>query len=258
MNIPRPAPPPLRPVLLCAMAACLVLHASAQPPPMSAMAIARETSDPTSDLWYLFTELAFATQPGEPFDRTNQFTLELQPTMPVPLTDSWRLLNYPDLILASEGTPDGLQITGVKSFSWTAALSPVTGRLGWAYGLGPHVSFPVATTGAFGADPWQFGVGGVLAWRSETFLASAQVNSGWTTSGQSREAGSFEIQYNLQHFFRNGTQIGLGHPRVEYHWDRDGRGGWDVPVGVDVAKVFHIGRLPVKVMLEYDFYVLSD
>ena len=255
----RMSTPRLHRLLLCALAGLgPIFHAAAQQVPLSDRALARETSDPTSNLWYLFTEFAFAMTPGQPFDRTNQFTLELQPSMPVPLTKTWRLLNYPELVLASEGTPDGFQATGVKSFSWTAALSPDTGRLGWAYGLGPHVSFPVATAGALGPDPWQAGVGGVLTWRSETFLASALVNAGWTTSGQTREAGSLEIQYNIQHFFENGTQVGLGHPHVEYNWDRDGRGGWDVPIGVDVAKVFHIGELPVKVMLEYDFYVLND
>ncbi len=55
----------------------------------------------------------------------------------------------------------------------------------------------------------------------------------------------------------NGTQVGLGHPRIEYTWDRNGRGGWDVPVGIDAAKVFHIGKMPLKVMLEYDFYVAN-
>lgn len=224
--------------------------------PLTPLQLARETSDPTAALWYLFTEFAVATRPGESFARSNQFTLEFQPTMPVPLTRSWRLLNFPDLTLASEGSAHGKQVDGIESFTWMSALSPVTGRLGWAYGAGPFVSFPVATADALRPDPWRFGLGGVLAWRSETNLFSMLVNEGWAT--ESREAGSLQIQYNLQHFFRDGAQIGLGRPRIEYTWDRGGRGGWDVPVGVDVARIFHIGSLPVKVMLEYDFYVLSD
>lgn len=114
----------------------------------------------------------------------------------------------------------------------------------------------MATDAAFEPDPWRFGAGGVLAWRSETNLFSTLVNAGW--AAQSREAGSLQIQYNLQHFFRDGAQIGLGRPRIEYTWDRDGRGAWDIPVGIDVAKIFHIGCLPLKVMLEYDFYVMND
>lgn len=55
--------------------------------------IARETSDPTSNLWYLFTEFSTAFTPGEPYKNSNLSTLELQPAMPVPLTGDWRLLS---------------------------------------------------------------------------------------------------------------------------------------------------------------------
>jgi hypothetical protein len=223
---------------------------------LSARALARETSDPTSDLWYLFSEFAVSATPRESFARSNRFTLEFQPSMPVPLTCSWRLLNYPDLTFASEGSASGRRETGIESFTWMSALSPVTGRLGWAYGAGPFVSFPVATSAAFEPNPWRFGMGGVLAWRSEANLVSMLANVGWAT--ESREAGSLEIQYNVQHFLSNGVQVGLGRPRVEYQWDHGGRGAWDIPVGLDIAKVFHVGRLPVKVMLEYDFYVVND
>ena len=67
-----------------------------------------------------------------------------------------------------------------------------------------------------------------------------------------------QIQYTLQRFFGDGYQVGLGRPRIDYTWKRDGSGSWDVPVGLDVAKVFRFGPLPVKIMLEYDFFVIND
>lgn len=36
------------------------------------------------------------------------------------------------------------------------------------------------------------------------------------------------------------------------------RSDWAVPVGLDIARTFHFGKLPVKIMLEYDFYVIND
>ncbi|CAN5516808.1 hypothetical protein BH10PSE11_BH10PSE11_27650 [soil metagenome] len=225
---------------------------------LSDLALARETSDPTSNLWYLFTEFSLSTTPAESFRKSNAFTLELQPSMPVSLTRSWRLLNYPELVLGSQGTRSGSQATGVKSFSWLGALSPVSNRMGFSWGLGPYVSFPVSTDEDLAPSQWQFGGGGVAAYRGENFIASAIVKSGWATSNGDKQAGSLQIQYNLQHFFSNGTQIGLGHPTIEYNWNRDGSGGWDVPIGVDVAKIFHLGAVPVKIMLEYDFTVIND
>ncbi len=240
----------------CALAAIL-LPVAGYSQEASNATIARETSDPTSELWYLFTEVATSFTPGQPYSRSNQTTLELQPAMPVPLTRDWRLLNYPDLTLATEGTPRGTQVTGVKSFTWMSALSP-TPQAGFSWGLGPYFSLPVSTSPDLADSQWQAGPGGVVAWRTEKTVVSALVKAGWTTSGSGDEAGSLEIQYNAQYFFDNGLQVGLGHPRVEYTWDRDGASRWDVPVGVDIARTFHIGPLPVKIMLEYDFYVIND
>ncbi len=248
----------LRP--FAALAAVLVTHAAfAQAPPAETNAtLARETSDPTSDLWYLFTEADLTFANGKPFRQSNQWTLELQPSLPVTLTRSWRLLNYPDLLLSSQGTPAGTQITGVEGFSWLAAFSPASRPLGFAWGAGPYVVFPVETCSGFGPSQWQAGPGAVVAWRSESFVISALIKAGWTTGGWGDEAGSLQIQYNIQRFFGDGMQIGLGRPRAEYTWNRDGSGAWDVPVGVDVGRIFHFGPLPVKILLEYDFFVLND
>ncbi len=225
---------------------------------MSDAEVARATTDPTSELWYFFTEFAIGVTPDRDFRRSNQFTIEFQPSMPVELTKSWRLLNFPDLVLATEGSPHGTQVSGVESFSWLAAFSPVGQPAGLAWALGPYVSAPVSTNTELAESQWQFGSGGVLAWRTPDVIATTIVKAGWTTSGWGEEAGQLQIQYTVQRFFGDGAQVGLGRPRIEYTWNRDGSGKWDVPVGVDVAKVFRIGRLPVKIMLEYDFFVIND
>lgn len=219
--------------------------------------IARQTSDPTSDLWLVYTELTFSQMPGSSFETSNAATLELQPSLPVTLNPGLRLLNFPELVLATQGRPDGRQVTGVETFSWMAALSPASPQMGFSWGLGPLVSFPVSTNASLGESLWQFGGGGVIAWRSENFVLSALVKSGWTTSGGD-QAGALQIQYNIQHFFWDGMQVGLGRPTVEYTWNRCGGGTWDVPVGVDVGRVFRIGKMPLKILLEYDFFIVND
>jgi hypothetical protein len=234
-----------------------VLPAHAQPK-MSDSTLARATSDPTTDLWVLFTDAELSTTARHSFAQSNRFTLEFQPTLPITLTSDWRLLNYPELVLDSEGTPGGAQITGIESFSYLAAISPVSRDLGFAWGVGPYVSAPASTDPRLAASQWRFGPGGVLGWRAPTFLTAAIVKSGWTTSGRGDPAGALQIQYTAQYFFGDGSQVGIGRPVIEYSWNRRGEGGWTIPVGLDVAKVFHLGPLPVKVMLEYDFTALDD
>lgn len=178
--------------------------------------------------------------------------------MPVPLTSSLRLLNFPELVFSSEGTRAHRQATGLQTFSLFSALSPSANPTGFAWGLGPYASLPVSTDQDLAASQWQFGAGGIVSWRNQNFLTSVLVKSGWTVAGVGEEAGSLQVQYNLQHFFGDGYQVGLGRPTIEYTWRRDGTGTWTIPVGVDIAKVFHLGRLPVKIMLEYDFTVLNE
>jgi hypothetical protein len=225
---------------------------------MSNRALARATSDPTSDLWALFTDAEFSTTAGRPFAQSNRFTLEFQPTLPLTLTRNWRVLNFPELVLDSEGTPTGAQITGITSFSYLAALSPVRREFGFTWALGPYASLPAATDSRLAAGQWQFGGGGVLGWRAPTFLTAAIIKSGWTTSRPGNQAGSLQIQYTAQYFFGDGAQVGIGRPVIEYDWNRNGSGGWTIPVGIDVARIFHLGPLPVKVMLEYDFTALNE
>lgn len=226
-------------------------------PGLSNAEVARQTSDPTSELWNLQTIVSGAWTPEEGARRGNVFTLELEPSLAVRLTEGWKVLNIPQLTLATQGTPAGVRVTGLEQCSWLAALSPVGGAEGLSYGAGPYVSFPVTSHG-LGARQWQVGPGGVLAWRQEDFIATAIVRMGWALTEREREAGSFQVQYTAQYFFGDGAQAGLGHPVITYDWKGDGTGGWDVPVGVNVGKVFRIGGLPVKVMLEYDFYVMND
>lgn len=180
----------------------------------------------------------------------------MQPSLPVPLGRGWRALNYPDLILGVEGTPGGAVVTGVESLSWITAFSPEEKILGLTMGLGPAVSFPVSTDAAFGPSEWQFGLGGVLVRRTENFIASALVKAVWSTS----EAGGgfHQVQYNFQYFLGHGWQIGLGRPRIEYIWDAEGRGTWNVPVGFDIGRALRIGNLPIKFVLEYEFFPLND
>jgi hypothetical protein len=52
--------------------------------------------------------------------------------------------------------------------------------------------------------------------------------------------------------------VGLGRPRIEYTWNASGRGSWDLPVGVDLGRALRLGNLPIKFVLEYEFFPLND
>jgi hypothetical protein len=224
--------------------------------PASVDTIARETSDPTSNIWMVPTTFGFTDTPSTPYRRSNQFSIEIQPSMPVSFDDRWRLLNLPTLNLASEGTAANTQATGVESFTYLAALSPHTSGV-FAWGLGPYVSFPVATDPALGVNQWQFGGGGMARIRTKDHVASVTVKAGLATARQRRQAGQVQIEYNIQRFLKDGWQVGLGRPTIEYTWRRGGEGVWNVPVGLDVAKTTYIGKQAMKFMVQYELMVVN-
>jgi hypothetical protein len=226
--------------------------------PASVDTIARETSDPTSDVWMIPTTFGFAVTPSVPYRQSNQFSIEVQPAMPVSFDDRWRLLNFPSLTLASQGTPTNTQATGVQSMSYLAAFSPKSTRGAFAWGLGPYVSFPVTTDRDLGVNQWQFGGGGMARIKTKDLIASVTVKAGWATARQRQQAGTLQIEYNFQRFLKDGWQVGLGrNTTVEYSWRQGGGGVWNVPVGLDVAKTTYLGKLPVKFMAQYELMVVN-
>ena len=227
---------------------------SGQPAPVDTLA--RETSDPTSDVWIVPITFGFTDTPSVPYRQSNQFSIEVQPSMPVTFDDRWLLLNLPTFTLASEGTSDNTQATGVENFTYLAAVGPVTrGVFAWA--LGPYVSFPVATDRDLAVNQWQFGPGAVARIKTKDHLASVTVKAGFATARQRQQAGQIQIEYNYQRFLQDGWQVGLGRPTIEYTWRRGGNGVWNVPVGLDVAKTTYFGHQAVKFMLQYELMAVN-
>ncbi len=233
-------------------------ESSQSPQPASVDTIARETSDPTSNIWMVPTILGFTDTPSMPYRRSNQFSIEIQPSMPVSFDDRWRLLNFPSLTLTSQGTPTNGQATGVESMSYLAAFSPKSTGGAFAWGLGPYVSFPVTTDRDLGVNQWQFGGGGMARIKTKDHVASVTVKAGWATARQRQQAGALQIEYNFQRFLKDGWQVGLGrNSTIEYTWQRGSGGAWNVPVGLNVGKTTYLGKLPVKFMAQYELMVVN-
>lgn len=260
----RPPIPELAPRVAClalSAAAMFGAHQAIAEParsgePASVDTLARETSDPTSDVWIVPITFGFTDTPSVPYRQSNQFSIEVQPSMPVTFDDRWLLLNLPTFTAASEGTADDTQATGVENFTYLAAVGPVTrGVFAWA--LGPYVSFPVATDRDLAVNQWQFGPGAVARIKTKDHLASVTVKAGFATARQRQQAGQIQIEYNYQRFLHDGWQVGLGRPTIEYTWRRGGEGVWNVPVGLDVAKTTYFGHQAVKFMLQYELMAVN-
>ncbi|MEO6846850.1 MAG: hypothetical protein ABI443_05295, partial [Chthoniobacterales bacterium] len=199
-------------LLLAAVLACIASPSAIAQKDVSAMTnteIAKQSTDPMSNLWLVITEFSTSFTPGSSYNKTNQSTIDIQPVMPVSLTRSWRVLNFPELVLASQGSASGSQINGVQNFSWLGAFSPAWNQMGFCWGVGPYISFPVSSNLELAPSQWQVGGGAAASYQTTNAIAVGVLKGAWATSNNREVAGNAQFQYNIQRFFGDGYQVGL-------------------------------------------------
>ena len=88
-------------------------------------------SDPTSDVWALFTEFDFFWSRGDLSDDDYKFGADMifQPILPFKLTEDWKVLTRPTIpIVFSTPVPTGLKADGT-AWAWGSAGSLGVGQL---------------------------------------------------------------------------------------------------------------------------------
>ena len=85
-------------------------------------------------------------------------------------------------------------------------------------------------------DPWVYG-----------FLA----NNVWSVgSGAGGSYNNFLVQPFIHYNFQDGFYL-TSSPILTANWKAPGSQQWTVPVGGGVGKIFHLGKLPVNMELEF-------
>jgi hypothetical protein len=176
-----------------------------------------------------------------------QPTFTLQPLIPLPLTEDWRLVTRTDLSIIDLPGPDG--VTGLGDLTTSLFLTPTrTGK--WVWGAGPIFQFPTATNEALGTGKWSAGPTGVLVYVDGPWLNGILVSHLWSFAGQSdREDVSLTtIELKFSYQFSNGWYVQTN-PVMTYDWKAPAGEGWTIPVGFDVGKVFQVGSMGITLQL---------
>ncbi|MFG6446798.1 transporter [Roseateles sp. BYS180W] len=191
--------------------------------------------------------------------RSTQFTLNVQPVIPVSLDPEWNLitrvivpvLRQPEWV-AGQGAA-----SGVGDLVLTAFLSPAKAS-GLIWGVGPVLVAPSATQKRLGADQWAVGPSVVMLVESGNWSYGSLANHLLRVSGGE---GRTKINATFLNPFAS-YRLGQGWsatlaPEYTYNWE--GQAGKKVTfpmVGV-VSKVTRIGGQMLSVGVGYKHYLQS-
>lgn len=158
--------------------------------------------------------------------------------------------NFPD-----DGRIDG--VWGLGDLNFTSWITPKPkGSFSW--GIGPSVSFPIATDNRLGTGKWSIGPSMVVVWQPAKWTIDVIVRQLWSVRGDidRYNVNQFFLQplvaYNLNKGWALATM-----PVITANWDYDQENIWLVPVGGGFNKLFFIKKLPILLMCHYYYNVVK-
>ena len=215
----------------------------------------KRLTDPTSTTWSLKLENDVEFLDLEGHGTHAQNLLKFQPTMPVVLSGSLKLITRPEFTLLDDkpyvsAQGDVRRTTGVGDTVLDVVLSPRSNP--WILGLGPTWVFPTANLDQTGQGTWQAGPGSVAGYRGEHWLAGVIEQQWWSFAGAAdrKAVSQMHLQYIASWFFADGWSVGTS-PTIKFDWRAAPGDQVTFPFGLSVAKVVKFGdALPVKFQVQ--------
>jgi hypothetical protein len=265
--------------------AALVLAATSAPAQQSAEAagvggtdgrddlqeIARQIRHPASPLWQVTFDHSVEglARGGLPGVRT-AYTGTLLPQFPIglerlglgrfPWAEDFQLVTRLTVpFVASVPLPPGPgsdRETGFGDIQLGSVLTPRK-LTGWIGGIGPTFVFPSASDDALGQGKWQAGPAAVGGYMGDALSAYAVAQQWWSFAGDDAlpRTSQLCVNYVLLASLGEGWQVGM-QPTFDVDWEAPAGDRVTFPVGLGVGKTFRLGKLPVQIWVEADYYAV--
>ena len=223
---------------------------------------ARQLNNPVAAVWNIVIQNNYTLLDGDiTKDARGRWLTNVQPVLPIPLTDRLNLIARPIFPLLSAPVPEpgGFDRKGgLGDIAFQAFLSP-NSRRGLLWGVGPLFQFPTATDDALGTEQWSAGVAAVGLNVGAKWVYGALFTHTESFDGASdRDDVSISgLQYFVTRLLPNKWQVGTGGPTITANWEADDSDDrWTVPIGVSVGKTFRVGKMPLQVIFETSYAVV--
>ena len=262
-----------------------VVRAGCEPSPAQ---LSKLMDNPVGNLVFVENEFDWIQIKGSGFEGAKDaYVYRLIPTFPLPLGDSWNLINRPifqgvsvplkksvgqligmspNEIVQNSGLfstirdPFG-RTTGFGDITYIGLVSPKKpykikdGIFVW--GLGPTLIFPTASEDVLGQGKFQAGPTGVAAYLGKDWTLGLFPQHWWSYAGDSdrQSTNLTNIQYFIYRNITDTVKIGMC-PNITINWKADGKDMVTLPVGLGVNWMTTLGTLPVHLGIEGYYSVI--
>ena len=182
-----------------------------------------------------------------PRERT-QNVLNIQPVIPVSLTDDWLLITRTIIPIVSQPSlfPGQDRKNGLGDILLTGFLSPsdqdlwIGGKVLW--GVGPAILLPTATDSQIGPGELGAGPSAVFLAMPGQWVVGSLFSQIWSFTGDS-DVDLFTWQYFVNYNLPDGWYL-TSSPIITANWKNNAGDTWTVPFGGGFGRVFRVGSLP--------------
>ncbi|XDA99257.1 transporter [Sulfitobacter sp. LCG007] len=208
--------------------------------------LAKKLSNPIASLISVPFQLNYDEGFGP--DDGHRYLLNIQPVIPISISDDWNMIVRVILPVISQndvfgdsGSDDGLGDTVASLF-----FSPKqAGPSGLIWGVGPVFSLPTATEDTLGSEKWGIGPTAVALRQGGPWTYGVLANHLWSVAGDDDRA-DFSSTF-LQPFVSYTTATAWTtalNTEASYDWKAE---EWSVPINLSVSKLLTAGNQPISV-----------
>ena len=183
---------------------------------------------------------------------TTQNVLNIQPVIPVKLTDNWNVIIRVITPIIYQPLGNGVGVYGLGDMQPTFLLSPSKPhKLIW--GAGPIFQLPTATSHYTGQGKLAIGPNIVALSMPSHFVLGVLVNNLWSVAGGGSRPDI--NQFLLQYFFNDNLKKGwylTSQPILTANWNTSAASGsvWTIPFGGGVGRIMKLGFQPVNISVQ--------
>ena len=191
---------------------------------------------------------------GGPAGDGFQYKLNLQPIVPISLSQDWLLISRTILPIVYQenivGTSSQAGLSDTLQSFFFSPVKPTKG--GWIWGAGPALLLPTATDDLLGAEKWGAGPTAVVLKQQNGWTYGALANHVWSFAGESdrAEVNATYLQPFVSYTTKTATTFTLN-TESTYDWHNH---QWTVPLNLMVQQLVRLGKQPVALTVGARYY----
>jgi opacity protein-like surface antigen len=207
--------------------------------------LAKQSQNPIADLVSVPFQSNTNFNSG-PFNRTQE-VLNIQPVVPMHLSDDWNLISRTIIPLVSQPSPlFDTNTDGIGDITQSLFLSPThPGELIW--GVGPVFTAPSASDPILGTGKVLLGPTAVLLVTPGHWVMGVLLNNQWSVGGDPLRpaVNTFLAQPFINYNMAHGWYL-TSSPVITSNWLAPSGQQWTVPIGGGFGRLFKVADQPMS------------